>query len=458
MKEILSMDATTLAQKIRAGEISSQEATETYIRHIQQVNPHINAMVEDRFEQARHEARERDRELMEGTAKGKLFGVPVSIKESFYMVGMKTTSGLSSRKNDGDPKDADVVRLLKNEGAVILGKTNTPIFLLCQETDNYVYGRTNNPWNLERTAGGSSGGEGAFIAVGGAAVGLGSDIGGSIRFPSHFNGIIGFKSGKQQVSDEGHFPPFSPPFQRDMQGIVPMAKSVQDAELVYEIIAKHPLKKQELDQVEFVIPRIDPKYPLDSCTLSLYGQVEQYLSKHVKISKQSPPYFDQAVQLWAAVMTSDGGEQFMPSLEKENFDHLHPYFKTILGVAQAIKPSPEQWEQVTALRTQAESEVLDYFKQRVLVLPVYHTPAPEHGRVVDELFSEPENLSKFSSFISYVNCFGLPALVIPVGENEEGMPISIQLTTATGQEDALFQAGKIIEKEFRGYVRCTYWD
>ena len=127
------------------------------------------------------------------------------MKESFHVEGMRTTGGLLNRKESIQDADAEVVRKLRNEGAIILGKTNTPALCFCQETDNKLYGRTNNPWDLTRTAGGSSGGEGVLIAIGGAAVGLGSDIGGSIRLPSHFNGVVGFKSGNSQVSSVGVF-------------------------------------------------------------------------------------------------------------------------------------------------------------------------------------------------------------------------------------------------------------
>src|SRR5699024_11086350 len=125
---------------------------------------------------------------------------PISIKESFNVSGMKTTGGIIHRQDIIKSRDAITVQKLKDAGAIVLCKTNTPALCFCQETDNKLYGRTNNPWNIKHTAGGSSGGEAALLSVGGAAVGLGSDIGGSIRFPSHFNGVVGFKSGKNEVS------------------------------------------------------------------------------------------------------------------------------------------------------------------------------------------------------------------------------------------------------------------
>src|SRR5699024_1719466 len=156
-----------------------------------------------------------------------LYGVPISIKESFDVIGMKTTGGIVHRKDIIMSKDADVVRQLKDAGAIILCKTNTPALCFCHETDNKLYGRTNNAWNEKKTAGGSSGGEGALIGVGGTPVGMSSDIGGSIRFPSHFNGVVGFKPGMYQVSADGHFPPDKIPIKARMSGIGPIGKSVR---------------------------------------------------------------------------------------------------------------------------------------------------------------------------------------------------------------------------------------
>ena len=181
---ILDADATTLGEMIRRQEITSTEATKMYIEHIKKMNPKINFLIEDRFSTALAEAENADRQILNNQASGELFGVPMSMKESFHIEGMKTTGGVVHRKNAIQTADAEVVRKLKEAGAILLGKTNTPELCFCQETDNKLYGRTNNPRNLERAVGGSSGGE--------APAGLGSDIVGSIRFPSHFNGVVGY--------------------------------------------------------------------------------------------------------------------------------------------------------------------------------------------------------------------------------------------------------------------------
>ena len=197
LSNILELDATEIAGLIREGKLTSEDCTQTFIQQIKTVNPNLNAVTETRFTDALNEAKEKDQKLHQTELdKYPLYGVPISIKESINVQGMKTTGGLHHRKDIIMSKDAETVKKLKEAGAIILCKTNTPALCFCHETDNKVYGKTNNSWDIHFTSGGSSGGEAALISTGGTPLGLGSDIGGSIRIPSHFNGVAGFKPGK----------------------------------------------------------------------------------------------------------------------------------------------------------------------------------------------------------------------------------------------------------------------
>ncbi|MDY0406370.1 amidase [Virgibacillus sp. 179-BFC.A HS] len=305
-KTILDMDATELAQKIRDREITCTEAVSDYIKQITKVNPRINAMVEERFTQAIEEAKEKDLQLNESTAKGDLFGVPISVKEAYDVAGMKTTGGLLYRRKAFASEDAEVVKRLKNAGAIILGKTNTPELCFCQETENKLYGRTNNPWDIARTAGGSSGGEGSLLAAGGAAIGIGSDIGGSIRFPSHFNGVIGFKSGMFQVSADGNFPNINHPLQQRMLGLGPMGKSVRDMKRMYHIIADRKPAAKTLDSVQIDILPAATNFPLAKYSKELLDDVAHFLSSFFPIERAVPPYFNDSALLWQEIMSIDG--------------------------------------------------------------------------------------------------------------------------------------------------------
>lgn len=466
---VLDIDATTLAEKIARKEISSLEATNTYIEHLERINPSLNCLVENRFEQARIEARHADEQLQSSPPAGRLFGVPISMKESFHVAKMRTTGGIPHRREAVQEQDAEIVNRLKGEGAIILGKTNTPVLCFCQETDNKLYGRSNNPWDLNRTTGGSSGGEAALIAAGGAAVGVGSDIGGSIRFPSHFNGVVGFRSGNRQVSQEGSFPSVHNPLQERMLGIGALAKSVQDARMINEIIAYSPPEERSLESFSLVIPWNTLRFPVDQATLEALRSVREFLQQRFPLFDEQPPYYDQAALLWQRIMSIDGAFEMgeiafgnrpvrpWPEYLKEKLfktSDLHHYFTWAMIGANLLKPSPRLLKEIEQVIYEGNQKLAEYLEQRLLILPIYHTPAPRHGTVIQELFSLTMSFKRYIPFVAYVNVWGLPALIIPVAENSQGLPIGVQITSSVGNEDAIFKLGAILEKEFRGYRRC----
>lgn len=466
---VLDMDASTLAEKLKSGEISSVEATSAYIEQIKSVNPKLNFLVEDRFELALQEAEQCDRLLKEGKGDGRLFGVPISMKECFDVARMKTTGGLIHLKDHVAEQDAEVVAKLRAEGAIILGKTNTPTLCFCQETDNKLYGRSNNPWDTTRTTGGSSGGEAACIAIGGAAVGIGSDIGGSIRFPAHFNGVIGFKSGAHQVSQSGHFPLVTEPLQQKMLGMGAIAKSVEDAELINEIISEQDPNEMDHSKFGLIVPPVHPKVPVGEDTIKLLEKLRTSLSNCCSITNDFPPYFEKLATMWQLVMSIDGGA----GVAGHAFEHkkrspiteftkelvfkkasIHRYLSWGLIGVNLFKPSKKQLDQLKKELTKAEKECKEYFHHKVLIVPVYHQPALPHGEVYNEIFSIRKTYQQYMPYVAIANTLGLPALTIPIGESEDGLPIAIQLITTVGQEKALFHFGKIIEQNFRGYRRC----
>jgi len=381
---VLDMDAAGLAQWIKEKKISSRKAVELYIAQLEKINPSVNCLVEDRFAEALIEADRADAELSAGKAEGVLFGVPISMKEAFDVAGMKTTGGLLRRKESVMDKDAEVVRRLKAEGAIILGKSNTPELCFCQETDNKLYGRTNNPHDLRRTAGGSSGGEGALIASGGAAAGLGSDIGGSIRFPSHFNGVIGFKSGKGQVSQEGSYPEVKNELQERMLGIGPMTKSVKDARILYSIIAKTSAPNRTLaDFTLNVLPTAE--YPLAEHTRKLMDSIYSRSSSVFETEREMPPYFADSATVWQEIMSIDGAEDakmeayggktvsLYNSYIKERLtgsSEGHRYLSWALIGATLFKPTAKRVDKIKEFLQHGDHILEIYLKDRIVVVPV----------------------------------------------------------------------------------------
>lgn len=470
--DILYMDVIGIKKELSAGKITSRELTRIFIKHLKHVNPIVNCLVEDRFSEAMKEAEEADRLIQSGEAKGRLTGVPISVKESFHVKGMKTTGGLKHRTHT-ESKDARVVEILRNEGAIILGKTNTPTLCFCQETDNKVYGRTNNPWDIDRTAGGSSGGEGALIALGGAAAGIGSDIGGSIRFPAHFNGVIGFKSGNGRVPDEGSYPEVVHQLQQRMLGIGPLVKSVRDARYIYQMIANHKYDGS-VSMHDFVIQKL-PKgaYVLSEVMESKLQKIIDYLNTNLQVSIQVPPLFEESSLLWQEIMSIDGGKSTAGAASFTGIGNVvnnylkekltgksdyHPYLTWALIGASLFKPSRRRAMEIRSLVEDGDSEITDYFDKKILILPVYHRTAPHHGDLYNEIFSMKKTFKKYMPFIAYANVWGLPSLTVPVGMDEEGLPMGIQLISANGNEEVLFKLGEIIEREFGGYERCVLHD
>src|SRR6195256_2190006 len=204
--DITSASAGELADAIRSKKLSSRVIVEAHLERIAKVNPKLNAVVQLTAEAARKEADEADAALARGEIKGPLHGVPVTIKDTLETAGGICTGGTKGRGNYVPKADATAVARLRAAGAIILGKTNVPELAGALETDNLVYGRTNNPYDLARTPGGSSGGEAAIVAAGGSPLGLGTDAGGSIRVPAHFCGLAAIKPTSGRVPRTGQFP------------------------------------------------------------------------------------------------------------------------------------------------------------------------------------------------------------------------------------------------------------
>ena len=238
-----SLDATDLRAALERREVCSVDLVEAFIERQKTVGPTVNAVVFPMYEEARKAAQQADQQRKAGGALPPLCGLPITIKDNFEVKGTPATLGLASRQNHVSAEDAVAVAALKSAGAIVLGKTNVPQLLLTQESDNAVYGTTRNPWNLARSPGGSSGGEAAALATGQTPLGLGSDIGGSIRIPAHFCGLVGFKPTLDRISTRGMLGGIEG--QETVRAVAgPMARSVRDVELVLSALdptfmAKH---------------------------------------------------------------------------------------------------------------------------------------------------------------------------------------------------------------------------
>jgi fatty acid amide hydrolase len=245
VETITDLSASELAQQIKAGHLSAQEVIEAHIQRIEAVNPQLNAVVIPLFEEARAQAVAADEAQRRGDPLGPLHGVPITIKEQHRVKGTQTTLGATHQIGKIYDAEGPLVRKLRQAGAIILGKTNILQTLMGWESDNRVYGRTNNPWNLERSPGGSSGGESAIIAARGSPLGLAADLGGSIRVPAHFCGLHGLKPTSGRLTNDD-FPPGLLPIANGLAAMVqqagPIARTVADLQLVMALLAKTSLE------------------------------------------------------------------------------------------------------------------------------------------------------------------------------------------------------------------------
>lgn len=473
--QIINSDATETAKKIKQGKWSIKRVVSSYINHIKRVNPTINAIVEDRFSDALEEAEEKDKNFPADFSKYPLYGVPITIKESFDVKDMKTTGGLVHLKNNIATKDAPIVKKLKDAGAIVLGKTNTATLCYAQESVNKLYGRTNNPWDLNRTAGGSTGGEGAILSVGGATAGIGSDIGGSIRVPSHFNGVIGFKSGKHAISNTGHFPASEIPLQQRMESYGPMGKSVRDMKLLYEIMAETTIENSDLTNVTVNLLPSNIPYPLNQVTKNLLDEVTSFLEDDFSIKRETPPYFEDSSEIWQEIMSIDGSESietltfdtspattrllwtYVWEKLRRNTDYHHYLLWALLGT-KLFKPNKKRIKAIEKTIGKGDMELEHLLKNELLIFPVYHSTTKRHGEVFSEIFSIRKTFKQYMPYLAYANIWGLPALTIPLARDEKNLPIALQIISMIGNEGKIFALGEILEKQFTTYVRCKYYD
>lgn len=342
------LSATELAAKVAAGEISSVETVQAHIRRIEAVNASLNAVVVKRYDAALAEAREADKRRAAGGALGPLHGVPVTLKECLDLAGTPSTFGLPSRARHAAPQDDTYAARLRQAGAIVLGKTNVAQLLFYYESDNPVYGRTNNPWNAERTPGGSSGGEAAIIAAGGSALGLGTDIGGSLRVPATFCGIASLKPTMGRFPDPGRFS--LPIGQRAVASqIGVMARRVADVALGTEILngGRNPACEPPMPLGDFRgvdVAKLRVGFYTDDGTFTVAPAVRRAVREAAEslraagadVQEWSPPDVASAQNLLFGIFSADGAEGLRRLLHGQKRD---PRVATLAFLAHRSRPT-----------------------------------------------------------------------------------------------------------------------
>jgi amidase len=393
---LLYASAATLARAIRDKQVSAREVVEAHLYRIEAVNPTLHAVVQLAAERALDEARAADRALAQGDPIGPLHGVPMTIKDSLDTVGVITTGGTKGRASYVPQEDATVVARLRAAGAILLGKTNTPELTLAGETNNLLYGQTNNPYDLARTPGGSSGGAGAIIAAGGSPLDVGSDTGGSIRMPAHFCGITGIKPTSGRVPRTGHVVPFGLGAVDALTQNGPMARFVEDLALTLPIIAgvdwydpaivPMPLgdpRAVELRQLRVAMHTDNGiKTPTPEIIAAVQTAAAALVDAGLTVVEDRPAALPRAADLANDLSSADGRAWTRRLLARAGTTELHPWLQRRIEEAQAFDVAD-----FTALLEHVDifrSEMLTFLRQYdVILCPVCAFPAPRHGATMD---------------------------------------------------------------------------
>jgi amidase len=456
MEKLIYSSASKLARAIRTEEVSSEEVVEAYLQRIEEVNPKLNAVVQLITDDARAQAREADASLKRGEIKGPLHGVPITIKDNIDAAGLICTGGTKGRASFIPKQDATVVTRMRNAGAILLGKTNLPELALAFETDNLIYGRTNNPYDLSCTPGGSSGGEAAIIAAGGSPLGLGNDMAGSIRIPSHFCGIAGIKPTSGRVPWTSDFPHSSGLLNAFWQ-IGPMARFVEDLILTLPVIAGVDGR----DPTVVPIPLGDPnKVDLKSLRMAFYtdnGMITptpetiKVVMKTAKLlsdtgmamKEDRPEGVDKSFGLWLDLFRADGGAEVRRTLQLAGTTELHPWLQGLLDRANQMT-SPE-FADLMAKWHKFRSSMLSFMeKYDAIICPVNAYPALPHGGTLDK------RVISVSYTMTY-NLTGWPVAVVRAGTSPEGLPIGVQVVARPWREDLALAISKHVESTLNGW-------
>jgi Asp-tRNA(Asn)/Glu-tRNA(Gln) amidotransferase A subunit family amidase len=443
-----------LRDALRNGQISASELITRTFSQIDSVNPEINAFIETFRDQALVHADDSDRRLRAHQARP-LEGLPVTIKDSLHIAGSPTRCGSTLNCGPLAPRDATCVRLLKGAGAIVVGKTSCPEFLMNYETDNLIIGRTQNPWDTTRTAGGSSGGEAAAIAAFCSAGGIGSDGGGSIRFPAHCCGISGLKPTPGRVSGAGHIPPIEHP--GGLLGVVgPMARAAADVKALFEVLARYdpadpfaapvPMRAADLQpfrekklRIGFMPGWLD--VPVETAVRQTVSEAAHTLVElGYAVEDFRPCGVEAAPNLWWFFFGRIHSRVTQADLAAKE-DQLHWTGRELLRYAMK-EPEPTVAEvlQSFAARDRMRASLLDQMEtHRVLLLPASGIAAFPHRQRRWQTPKKEIGLFEAMMPLTPFNLFGMPAVVIPFGFNEDRLPCGVQLVGRPYEEELLLE-------------------
>jgi amidase len=487
MDEFAFQSAVNLVKTIQDRKISSSELLDIYIERYERYNPSINAIVETDFDTARAKARQADEALANNENWGPLHGLPMTIKDYINVTGLHTTYGSPMFKDNLPTSNADVVQPLIDAGAIIFGKTNLPLWATGSQSFNEVYGQTNNPWDLTRTPGGSSGGAAAALAAGLTGLEIGSDLAGSIRSPAHFCGIYGHKPTYGIVPIRGQQPPreielidYAP--EQDFTVTGPLARSAADLDLVMDLVVRPPVFQRHAMKIKLPAPRKkalkdyrigvwidDPKYFPDKevgdCLEKLIGGLSK---KGAKIEEKNPNFdFQQSVEVFTELMEL----ACVVYMQKDTFDSLLKKSKELDENDQCINAcytrtvtkTHREWQLLNSERLMVRQKWADYFKEydvllcpafRIVAFPHDHTITLESSQRITAKRSDQDipHADVILPWASLASFSYLPATIAPIGLTPDGLPVGVQIIGPYLEDRTTIHFAKIIEENLGGFI------
>jgi amidase len=454
---VLEQSALAMARLIRERRISSRELVCAHIERIENINAELNAVVHLMKDAGLREAEERDAALARGEALGPLHGVPFSVKDSIDVRGVRTTAGtLGFRDAPAASRDATLVARLRAAGGIPICKTNLPDLLFSFETDNLLFGRTNNPYDVSKTSGGSSGGEAAVIGAGGSPLGLGSDCLGSVRVPAAFCGITSIKPTSGRLPRTGHVPPAGGWVEQLWQ-IGPMARWTEDLILAMQLLAG----EDGIDLTSPPVPLVEAKAASPLCAAYFIdngiARCSEPVAEAVKLAagaleaagvaveEKRPPCIEQSYELEMSLLGADGGEGIAAYLADIGSREVHPQltsfverFRRFGGDAAKLAGYWSRWDTFRA-------EMARFFTSYDLVLsPVYPRTALEHGASMRN-----ENFEGFSYTMTW-SVAGFPAATVRFGESG-GLPVNVQVVAKPWRDMTALYACELLERSGGGW-------
>jgi amidase len=456
VNKFLSFSGTRQAESIREGAVSSVDLVTTHLARIDAVNPALNAVVEVLRESALQEAEAVDRRRAAGEPLRPLEGVPFSVKDSIEVAGTVCSAGtLGLQHAPRSTRDATLVARLRDAGAIPIARTNLPDLLFAFESDNLIFGRTNNPYDVSRSSGGSSGGEAALIAACGSPFGLGSDAAGSVRVPAHYCGIASLKPTSGRLARTGHVPPAGGWLEMVWQ-IGPMARRVEDLWTMMPIL----LGLDGLDRTVVPMPYGDPaQVPLrdlrvayftdngieaaDADTRAVVEAAAKALASEVlSVEECRPPGIEQSYDLEMKMIGPDGGDGLREYLKSIGSTRTHALLEGWLGKLERYRTDLAGFAGYWGSLDKFRDGMYAFGKRYDAILsPVASQPAVQHGMSIDD-----EVFRGFSYTMTH-NLTGWPAAVVRCGTSQGGLPIGVQIAANPWREDVTLAIARVLEME-----------